>query len=656
MKRFPVSRMQVTFALAAMIVVGVAPGVIGMIAGAADPPPERPLASLKGVPVPEPANLSEFVRNRDAAILLGKALFWDMEAGSDGQACASCHFHAGADPRTKNQISPGLLVTAGPPVSETFDPTASGGAGGPNYTIKSADFPFHQLADPTDRNSAITFDTDDVLSSQGVFHSTFVSIHGKDETCSPIPDIFQVRGINVRRVEPRHTPTVINAAFNFRNFWDGRANNIFNGVDPFGMRNPDAKVLKVQPDGSVQAVSIALENASLASQAVGPPLSSFEASCAGRLFPDIGEKLLRRRPLEKQKVDPTDSVLARERNSTGLGLKRTYAHYIRVAFQPDYWRAGDAQMKANFSLYWGLAIQLYESTLISDQTRFDAFMEGDTGALTAREKNGLSVFEGKGKCANCHNGPELTAAATHLQAEQQEEGLVERMLMGDGKVALYDNAFYNIGVRPSSEDLGVGGIDPFGHPLSFTRQAKQMAAGQNVPDPFQVDPDTFEVNPGVPVDPDERDAVDGAFKVPGLRNIELTGPYFHNGGTETLEQVVEFYDRGGDRRGPDGNDTTGFGPNDTNLDPDIERLELTPEEKADLVAFLKTLTDDRVRWERAPFDHPQILVPNGHPGDENNVQSDGTGQARDAFLEIPAVGAAGRGAKLLPPLKPFKGD
>jgi len=48
------------------------------------------------VPVPEPANFADFIRNRQAAIALGKALFWDMQAGSDGQtACATCHFSAG---------------------------------------------------------------------------------------------------------------------------------------------------------------------------------------------------------------------------------------------------------------------------------------------------------------------------------------------------------------------------------------------------------------------------------------------------------------------------------------------------------------------------------------------------------------------------------
>ena len=52
--------------------------------------------SLKEIPVPEPSDLATYVRNREAAIVLGKALFWDMQVGSDGvQACASCHFRGG---------------------------------------------------------------------------------------------------------------------------------------------------------------------------------------------------------------------------------------------------------------------------------------------------------------------------------------------------------------------------------------------------------------------------------------------------------------------------------------------------------------------------------------------------------------------------------
>ena len=131
--------------------------------------------SLKGVPVPEPPNLGDFVMDRQAAIVLGKAFFWDMNAGSDEtQACASCHFNAGADPRTKNALNPGpKSAAAGAPV---FDSTASGAAGGPNYTLRTDDFPFFRLADPANRDSAVLFSSDDVVGSQGVVQSD-VQLH-----------------------------------------------------------------------------------------------------------------------------------------------------------------------------------------------------------------------------------------------------------------------------------------------------------------------------------------------------------------------------------------------------------------------------------------------------------------------------------------------
>src|SRR5438128_464376 len=91
------------------------------------PPPDaiNPPAPLRTVPVPEPDQLDQFIADRAAAIRLGKALFWDMQVGSDGiQACGSCHFHAGADSRTKNQLNPDLNGN---------DP-AFALPGGPNYT------------------------------------------------------------------------------------------------------------------------------------------------------------------------------------------------------------------------------------------------------------------------------------------------------------------------------------------------------------------------------------------------------------------------------------------------------------------------------------------------------------------------------------------
>lgn len=98
-----------------------------------------------------------------------------------------------------------------------------------------------------------------------------------------------------------------------------------------------------------------------------------------------------------------------------------------------------------------------------------------------------------------------------------------------------------------------------------------------------------------------------------------------------MEQVVEFYNRGGDFHEQ----------NIDNLDADIQNLNLSAENKADLVDFLKSLTDDRVRYEKAPFDRPQLFVPNGHPGDTNSVTDRGNGQATDQLRQIPAVGRDG---------------
>ncbi len=642
-----------SFAARAASVLALSLGTLVVLAGVAPAqvthPPVPPPGSLRGVPIPLPPDLDDFVLDRSTAVALGKALFWEQEAGSDGQACASCHFHAGADDRRKNQIDPGIRNTNGPPLSEVFGPTATGG-GGANYTLTANDFPFHQLADPTDRESDVLFDSDDIVSSQGVFRSDFGSVHQHTESCMRGGDhVFQVGGIDVRRVEPRNTPSVFNAIFQFRSFWDGRANNVFNGVTPFGLRDPNATVLEARVDGSTHPVRIALRNAALASQAVGPPLSDFESSCARRSFPDLGAKLLTLRALRNQGIDASDSVLGSRRYWTGKGLSDTYAALIRKAFRPKYWSAGTAQMNSNFSFYWGVSIMLYESTLVSDATRFDRFMEGSATALSASEKNGLQIFLNKGRCITCHKGPDFTGAGSSLQAAARDGGLVEQMIMGDGQVGAYDNGFYNIGVRPTSEDIGVGGLDAFGNPLSFVRQA---TSGPAV-DLFQINPAVFDVNRGIPLPPAIRVVADGSFKVPSLRNVELTGPYMHNGGMATLEQVVDFYNRGGNVRRVGPGDTSGFGANTSNFDVDVQPLHLSDAEKSDLVAFLKSLTDDRVRWEQAPFDHPQLFVPNGHPIDATRVMADSSGDAKDALLEIPAVGSRGRAAKFLPPLKPF---
>lgn len=747
------------------------------------PEPEGPVsapASLKTVPVPMPSNLSEAVTNLEAAKRLGKALFWDMQLGSDGMACASCHFHAGADPRAKNQINPG---------PDAFD-TFFSGSGGANFTPKSCDFPFRRLADPVDNDSAVVHDVNDRMSSAGVFHRTFDSVNPgvANDNGTIVDDTlpFDVDGVQTRRVEPRNTPTTINSIFLHRIFFDGRANNYFNGVDPFGETNPDAKVLVKQgpnDDDPVTLERILFDNAATASQSVGPPNSPFEMAYEGRVWVDIGRKMIPAKPLALQRVANDDSLLGtidRTPDATdvlpGLDQSLTYKDMIEAAFHEKFWGSNQffdgpanyTQMEKNFSLFFGLAILCYESTLVSDDSRYDQYQDGggeggtNSDALTAEEKEGLEIFLNQGACIACHAGPEFAGATNSLIAV---EGPIERMLMADGEAegnlqmitypppadeeltpddkplsidprgklieirppsgtgsplawgwgyfgsgagscsspvdstvlltpggsapanssftasarfrlepancskllriemawqfpggapgdytvyvggrkvgkihmgavkgpAVYDVGFYNIGVRQTQEDLGNGASGPFG-PFALAARAK---LGQNVDNGF--------LQP--PVGPNERIAVNGAFKAPSLRNIELTGPYMHNGGFSTLEQVVEFYTGGAHF----------FRENIDDLDPEVDgigRLKSHPERRAALVAFMKTLTDERVRNESAPFDHPELIIPNGHPGDEFGVTTDVGNcngmlcQATEDHLVLPKVGAGGNAAPL----------
>ena len=574
------------------------------------------IGSLDSVPVPLPPNLDEFVTNRTVAIQLGKALFWDMQVGSDGKtACATCHFHAGGDSRTKNTLSPN-----------------GGSFRGANYQLSAADFPFHKLADPDkkrSRKNPVICDTSEVAGSQGVVKKEFVSIvdgSAVDEGILLPDPVFHIHGANARQVTGRNAPTVINAVFNDRQFWDGRANRFFNGVNPFGDMDPDARVWVTSGNGgSLTQKRILLDNASLASQAVGPPNNSIEMAWHVRTFPELGRKMLQLLPLAKQEVDPTDSVLgcyakARQKGCVD-GL--SYAYLISQAFAREYWSGteltpdGYTQMEANFALFWGLSIMMYESTLVSDDAPFDRYVKGDDSALSELAIEGLEIFLDQGKCVNCHSGPEFTGAAiSQLRGvlADPEEPMIELMKMEIGPEAFYDGGFYNIGVRPTEEDLGVGGRHPVLGPWSLARRVQE---GQH--------PDLNGLS--LSIGPHDRLAVDGAFKTPTLRNVELTGPFMHNGGMRTLTEVVQFYARQADF----------FEENIENLDPDVDgigHVRGDEERVAALVEFMKTLTDDRVRYERAPFDHPELIIPNGHRGVDGEI-------ALDDDIILPAVGRNG---------------
>jgi hypothetical protein len=245
--------------------------------------------------------------------------------------------------------------------------------------------------------------------------------------------------------------------------------------------------------------------------------------------------------LGQQKVDPDDSLFGRSAglvNVAGNGLAdTTYQDLIARAFHDEYHRAGPAQMQANFSLFWGLAVMQYEALLISDQTRFDS------DELTTQEQLGKELFTGRAKCVSCHHGP-LLSAATVTQASLTQ--VVEFFNRGDDR-------------------------QEFGHDADSTGSADlQILSASGLPDKSNLD-----------------DAIGDNSK--------------RSGG-----------------------------------------LGLSPEERAALVAFLKSLTDDRVACHAGPFDHPELPISMGQSSD-----ADGNGtRAPDIMASLPATGRMGLSAVL----------
>jgi cytochrome c peroxidase len=534
------------------------------------------LRSLKGVSVPEPANLGEFVQDKQALIALGKTFFWDMQAGSDGvTACATCHFHAGADHRPRQMAA---------------DPFQAFPL---NLDLRTLRFPLRELSDATNRNSAVLRDSGLRIGSAGTFRRIFTGIVpgqaaelGRDALDKPE---FMAGELQTRRVTSRNSPSVFNTVYYVRGFWDGRAARLFNGFTPSGLA-ADGPGVFVARDGQLARERVSLDLASLASQGVGPALDHLEMSYEGRTWQLLGKKLLSLRPLGAQRVSVTDSVLGdwARVEEPGLADHITYLALIQRAFAPRLWdspwllsgagelipgRAGApesvdefTQVEHNFSFFWGLALQAYQATLNSDDSPFDRFMDGNRDALTAQEQEGMRLFQQGNRCTECHNGAEFSAAAFNANRSTR------------------NHAFDRTGVRPVNEDAGSG---------------------------------------------------NGNFKSIGLRNIEFTGPYFHNGGQATLEQVVDFYRRGGD-----------FGQ----LGNDMRPFTISEAQKAALVAFLKSLSDDRVRYERAPFDHPELCVPVGHSEHDGALISGGEPgfphSAAENWRLVPATGASGNSVPL----------
>jgi cytochrome c peroxidase len=188
------------------------------------------------------------------------------------------------------------------------------------------------------------------------------------------------------------------------------------------------------------------------------------------------------------------------------------------------------------------AIASFERMQFSGSARFDKFIHGDGKALTASEKRGWALFNGKARCNTCH--------AANIVSP----------LFSDQK-------FHNIGIAAHKQD--------------FVQLAREALGVVRTGDEKQIDElalqTKFSELGRFLVTKQENDV--GAFKTPTLRNVGITGPYMHDGSLSTLWDVMDHYNKGGV-------------PNPY-LDGGMQRLGLTEPEIDDLVAFMFALTDER---------------------------------------------------------------
>lgn len=189
------------------------------------------------------------------------------------------------------------------------------------------------------------------------------------------------------------------------------------------------------------------------------------------------------------------------------------------------------------------AIAAFERTLLTGNSPFDRFIAGDQNAISESAKRGWQLFQGKARCITCHEFNRSNPFFT-------------------------DNKYHNIGVAMNQEGFA-----------ELARKAellvKEGKLDQRKLDELALNPAYSELGRFL-VTFNPKDI--GAFKTPTLRDVELTAPYMHDGSEATLLDVIEFYNRGGNEN--------------PNLSGEMRPLNLTDQEKQDLVEFLKSLTGE----------------------------------------------------------------
>ena len=289
---------------------------------------------------------------------------------------------------------------------------------------------------------------------------------------------------------------------------------------------------RLSADGSLACVSCHLPDQGWA---LHTPLSiAYPTNMERRLSPTLvnvayNKALLwdgRAGSLEKQALGPIQNPLHMNQNLDLLIEKLNAIPDYAERFQKVFGTPANPEAL-------GKALAAFERTLITRHAPFDRYMAGEQQAMSESAVRGMALFKGKARCLICHNGPNFT-----------------------------DSLFHNLGVP----------VAPLvAHPLvqaSIRFDAKRM----NVTDYAQVKEDLGRYL----VTKEEKDK--GAFKTPTLRNVAQRDPYMHNGAFQSLEEIIDFYNRGGGAV--------------AGKSPLIQPLALTAQEKRDLLAFLQALTGE----------------------------------------------------------------
>ncbi len=249
--------------------------------------------------------------------------------------------------------------------------------------------------------------------------------------------------------------------------------------------------------------------------------------------------------------------------NTGLsGNGKTDMMEERLRQVPDYVRRFKEVFGTELPLLedaWR-AIGAFQRTLLHVDTPFDQYMKGDEEALYEEEIRGLELFQGKAQCIKCHNGPILS-----------------------------DQKYYNLGVPQQTSFLD----DPI-QQITHRFQYASKGVTEELYREGKSDLGLYFVT--------KRKEDIGKFRVQPLRYIFFTPPYMHNGVFDTLEEVVDFYNDGG------GVDQTELYHGIATKTPLLKELDLTDEEKEDLVAFLDSLTGDEILMDNPTLPDPAALV------------------------------------------------